>query len=623
MDCEIMVVIRLKNVFSTPAIVVAFLAVQAILLLHSTRYNFIALDEPAHVVAGISHWRAGDYSMFCVNPPLVRMLAVVPVFFLRPDTTCIKPVRTPGLRAEWQVGEEFVKANRSILMKLFFLTRLAGILYSLLGSWILFRWARDLYGTFAGCLGAAIWCFGPNVLANAQMVSEDVPAAVGGAAAAYSFWRYLRQPTELRAATAGILLGVALLTKFTLLVFLVIWPCLAVFYSWKGKSDAVARFRTGWRRRSRQGFILAVLSLLVVNCGYEFQGTCRRLKEYSFVSRALAGEPAERGLSGNRFHDHWLGNALIPLPEDYVLGIDLQRREFEVSPHIRPSFLAGEWRAHGWWYYYLYALALKVPLGVWGLVLWGLVLTLIRHPSTGHWVDEIFLWLPALGVLVLVSSQTGINRHMRYVLPMFPFVVIATSKVAYFFERRYWPAGMAVVALLLWAVVSSLLIHPHYLSYFNEAAGGPDNGYRHLENSNIDWGQDLLFLKNWLEKHPEARPLGLAYYNAVDPQFIGIDYELPPLGPTAEIKAPDADLAALGPKPGYFAVSANLVVGSPYRVPDGHGGRRYIALRGYDYFNHFRPIAKAGYSIFIYHITRKEANSVRSQLRLPLLSDSE
>ena len=166
-------------------------------------------------------------------------------------------------------------------------------------------------------------------------------------------------------------------------------------------------------------------------------------------------------------------------------------------------------------------------------------------------------------------------------------------------------------------------MHPHYLSYFNEAAGGPDNGYRHLENSNLDWGQDLLFLKAWLDTHREASSLGLAYYNAVDPQLIGIKYELPPLGPTAGLAETEADPAALGPKPGYFAISANLVVGSPYRVPDGHGDRRPIPLRGYDYFKRFPPIAKAGYSIFIYHITPEEANAVRSELGLPLLPDKE
>lgn len=52
-----------------------------------------------------------------------------------------------------------------------------------------------------------------------------------------------------------------------------------------------------------------------------------------------------------------------------------------------------------------------------------------------------------------------------------------------------------MVSLCLAAsVASSLQVHPHSLAYFNEAAGGPENGWRHMLGSNFDWGQDLLVL---------------------------------------------------------------------------------------------------------------------------------
>ena len=72
------------------------------------------------------------------------------------------------------------------------------------------------------------------------------------------------------------------------------------------------------------------------------------------------------------------------------------------------------------------------------------------------------------------------------------------------------------------------------MSYFNEPAGGPENGHNHLVDSNIDWGQDLLELRDWYRQHPEARPFGLAYYHFLDPRLFGIDYQLPPLGPAVE-----------------------------------------------------------------------------------------
>ena len=212
---------------------------------------------------------------------------------------------------------------------------------------------------------------------------------------------------------------------------------------------------------------------------------------------------------------------------------------------------------------------------------------------------------------------------MRYVLPIFPFVIISTGKLAYFFTWKRWKSGVVVASLALWMVISSLMVYPHSLSYFNEAAGGPDKGHDHLLDSNIDWGQDLLYLKRWLDEHPEVRPLQLAYFNFTDPHIAGIDFSLPPLGPAGHRPEDDEAEEQLGPRPGYFAVSVNFVRGSSFFVPDGEGRLQVVPLHGYEYFRHFQPIAKAGYSIFIYHITLEQANEVRMQLGMTQLANEK
>jgi len=176
-----------------------------------------------------------------------------------------------------------------------------------------------------------------------------------------------------------------------------------------------------------------------------------------------------------------------------------------------------------------------------------------------------------------------------------------------------------VLLLAMWSMTSTLLIHPHYLSYFNEAAGGAENGHYHLIDSNIDWGQDLLFLKAWLDQYSEARPLGLAYYNVVDPRIVGICFTLPPPGQITG--AQNLDASEPGPRPGYYALDVNFIRGSSFIAADGKGRFRHIPMHQYEYFQHFQPIAKAGYSIYIYHITLDEANRVRRALGLPLLRD--
>jgi hypothetical protein len=212
---------------------------------------------------------------------------------------------------------------------------------------------------------------------------------------------------------------------------------------------------------------------------------------------------------------------------------------------------------------------------------------------------------------------------LRYVLPVFPFAFILVSRVG-----RLAVAGAAWLRLtagaaLAWTVTASLVVYPHSLSYFNELAGGPVNGGKHLLDSNLDWGQDLLFLRDWLREHPEARPLGLVYFGAFDPRAAGIEFTLPPPGPVASPDPTKPDAALLGPQPGWYAVSASILHGCHFGVPNGRGGGSYLGEAYYTYFLHFEPVAQAGYSINIYHITPGEADRVRAELGLPPLAAAQ
>ena len=244
----------------------------------------------------------------------------------------------------------------------------------------------------------------------------------------------------------------------------------------------------------------------------------------------------------------------------------LARRDFEAN---WPFYLNGQWQEGGTWYFYLYALAIKVPLGILALVLTALALTLIRRPRGLSVANDVFLWLPAIVLLVFVSSQTGLN-YLRYTLPLFPFAIVGTGLGGLVRPGvRSMPYAAAIVlGLLVWAVGSSLAAFPHSLAYFNETVGGPAHGHEHLVDSNLDWGQDLLYLKAWLDEHPEARPLHLAYFNHVDPRIIGIEYSLPPL-PVRDDMAQDRPPPAPQLAAGWYAVSVNFLQGGAFVAPDG------------------------------------------------------
>lgn len=569
------------------------LAAHIVLLVTGVYANFATVDEPGHLSAGLTYWRTGTFSEYRVNPPLFKLLAAAPVYILHPTRT----------RDDLYAGDG---------LEMLRLARLTGVFWCVTGGLLVARWAAQLHGPWAGALGLTLWCFDPNVLGHAGLMTPDVPSAVVTLAASYSFWRYLRWPGWGRAAAAGLLLGAAELTKFTLVILYPIW--LALWLVHRYRSPDRPRLRT---EVSRLALVFGA-SLVVINAGYLFTGTFRPLSSYRFISHPLAGLGAGHESGQSQPTDsqpvgwpmQWLRSVPVPLPSDYLLGIDEQRAGIQAR---RENYLCGEWSRDGWWYYYLIGVGVKAPIPLWLLTLWAVGLLVTRR-SDGNWPDALVLLLPAACVFLLVSSQTGINRHVRYLFPLLPLVLVFAAQVGR--QLRHGTVGtkVAVVGLVLWLVVGTLRVHPHNLSFFNEASGGPKSGHDFLVDSNIDWGQDALALRRWLDENrtDEDGRLGLAYFGALDPRSIGIDYDLPPPGPGSTPRANNrSPREGFGLRPGLYAVSVNFLKGLSFEAPDGRGGRTHVGPFDYLYFLDLEPVASAGYSIYIYRVTEADVRRIR------------
>ncbi len=577
-----------------PTTVIAVLVLHAGMLAWGSARHSPVWSEPDHLVAGVSHWQFGTFYLKKVNPPLVRLVAAIPVMFTDVKTDWSGYSEAPGVRSECIVSRDLIDSNGGARMfQLHTLARWACIPFSLLGGFVCYVWARSLYGPLSGLLALVLWCASPTIIAHGQVITADVGAAALGVTAAYCFWCWLREGSWSSALAAGVTLGLAELAKTTWIVLFGLWPLL--WLVWCVGSMRASRDRC-LRPKLVQLAGVLVLAVLVLNMGYGFEGSCKRLGDYTFFSKTLKGQGEnldDAAQGGNRFRGSRLGSIVVPFPENYVAGIDLQKVDFEQKMW---SYLRGEWVEGGWWYYYLYALAVKVPLGTWLLGILALAVPLFMRGYTTSWRDELLVLAPAVAVLVFVSSQTGFNQHPRYVIPALPFVFIGISRVARAVELRHVGVAAAATAAMSWTVAASLWAYPHSLAYFNEFAGGAIHGHEHLLHSSIDWDQDLLYLKRWLAKHPEARPLRFTPCSTcLDPKIAGIECE--PLlsavpSDTMQRQAPQA----MPPLPGWHAISVGNL-------------RDYN--RRFAYLLRFKPRAMAGYSIYIYHITREDANRVR------------
>lgn len=203
-----------------------------------------------------------------------------------------------------------------------------------------------------------LWCFAPSVITYAASITPDLSASVLGLATCYAFRSWLRNTiTWHRTSAVGVTLGLCELTKFTWLILYLLFPLLLMaFLLQKSEGRCARTFAT----RYFHLIVMFLVSVYVINLGYGFEESFRPIGEFQFFSQQFGGSESRAGRTGNRFQNAWLAKIPVPLPANMVRGIDFIKYEFENGYW---SYLNGEHRHGGWWYYYIYAMFVKIPVG--------------------------------------------------------------------------------------------------------------------------------------------------------------------------------------------------------------------------------------------------------------------
>lgn len=514
-------------------------------------------DEYWHLPVGLLNLSHRRFDFDLLNPPLARMWFALPLWASGVTAT---PGANPG-----ETGRQFHAEHVEHYRTLFFFGRAGNVLLSCGLAFLLFRWARSLFGLPAA-VGALLFYVGcPNILAHSAVATMDVPVTLGMTGGTWALWRWIQEPTWKRAALWGLVLGLALATKYTALMMLP-FPLLAA---------AILLWRSAARTRVL-GQLAAglVLMVAVLDGCYLFQRIGTPLKAFPLQSAAMKSVQSRLSL---------LGRCPVPVAEDYVMGVDLQQRMLE---HDHPVYLNGRWLLEGDRRYFLDAMVYKLPHVLQVVMLLGaLSLVLAERP-----VQRAMLWivLPAV-LLVTIASFQKAQLGIRYILPAFPAMFLCAGNALRRLGRLS-PRGRGwAVAALAVACGASLRHHPHHLAYFNELAGGPVDGRLHLIDSNLDWGQDLHLVKEWMDAHHETS-IHLVYFGMVDPHKLGIDYDVP-LGDVF---------------PGWYAISVNFVEGRPSGVLRPDGSTLALGQGAYEVFQNFEPAERLGYSIDLYHVTQED-----------------
>jgi len=527
----------------------------AILCLHGLVWDSPTVDEFTHLPVGYFYLKTGDFDLAARTPPLVKALAAVPLLPLDPQIRTLKPARESAWYP-WILGTDFMQRNRPVFDRLFLLGRLPIVLLGLLMGVIVYYWARDLYGPAAGVVALTFFAFNPTLIGHSHIVTADVGTATFVVLALYLFHRWMLQPTPGRLLLAGLGLGVAQLAKTTAVLLYPILFLLLVIALIRGERPVV--------RRVGGLAAIVLVSLLVLNAGYLFQGTGKPLGSFEFQSRFM------KGIAG-----HLPGGLPMPLPAPYLVGFDGVRLDAESGEF--PNYLFGRWSRQGTPLYYLVCFLFKTPLP---FLIACLLAPFVRLRSRAR--GEIYAALPLAILLVSYSALTGnVNYGIRHILSAFPLLFIYASRLTPFFLERTLAIRRAALAGLLIYPLSALIATPDTIDYFNLLARG--RGDEILLDSNLDWGQGLKRLRKYMDREGIDR-IGLVYFGHVDPALYGIEGYFPRPG-----------------EPGLVAISANFLHGYGYLT--FAGGRMVPVPAGaFTWIARYPRVADLGGGMFVYKI---------------------
>jgi len=438
------------------------------------------------------------------------------------------------------------------------LARVGTLPFLALACGVTFLWARRWFTPAAGLWALVLLISTPPILGHAGVATVDMACAATTLAALYQFLRWLETPGWKRAAWLGAAVALAFLTKLSSVAFLA--ACFAL-----GLLICVRRIQ--WRAAVRDAAIAVGVALFAMWAAYGF--TLVPLETawgpHPRIDAILENHPALAPV--------WNTATAVPLPlTELVIGI------LDVSRHNaqgHDSYLLGEYRDHGWWYFFPVVLTVKTPIGLLLLALVGLCLMGGRlKPAAGLQSGSAPLLTTLFPLAILAVCMTArLDLGVRHILPIYPLLALAAGYAISEAIRRYgFRVAVISIALAVWTVADSIRAHPDYLAYFNQLAPHPE---QILAESDLDWGQDLERLSRRL-KERNVNQLTIAYFGSALMQTSGL--------PTYEFLDP------VKPSRGWIAISLHHL----YLTHSKDGS--------YDWLKKYTPVERIGKSIDLFFI---------------------
>ncbi len=541
------------------------------------------VDEPFHIACGMQLLQEGLYNIELQHPPLARIAVALGPY--------LAGLRAPSQGEGTERGNAILIANNRYWHNLA-LARLGTLPFFLLGCAVVWFWSNYVSGKVAALFSLLLFSLLPPVLGHSGLATNDVAAMATLCLALYSFVLWMEDPGWWKSAALGLAIGLAVVTKFSAFLFLP--GCAAVLLLLFIATGAGRLCRHSLWRFVSELFLCLAFAILVVWAGYGFSlAPLQASRPHAIVDRFFKGQPSI----------HYSLAALLETP---IPGGQLPKSLADLASHNaggHTAFFLGEWRRRGWWYFFPVIFLVKTPVAF--LLFMGIGSVSLAHSfiETGDARKLApLVCVPVIFGLCIFSHITIGLRHILVVYPLLAIVSGCGASEIFGSPHRRMISRTVIAGAVVWLTVSSVLIHPDYLAYFNVLAG---NRPERIEvDSDLDWGQDLARLSKWL-KARGVQDIAISYFGTADLNHAGLPsfHELAPNQKVSGWVAISAYNRAL---PHIFAVKRRSAGIAPYYyIPASVNGLK-PDNGPFAWLEAYKPVAKVGNSIFVYNIPPKK-----------------
>jgi len=543
-------------------LILALLVLIGCVLISTTWRQYInTWDEPEHLAAGLELIETGHYRYDIQHPPLARVVIAIGPWLLGAKSLGMDPPdgKPEGLAILYGEGHYWERLSAARAGTLPFYALLVVMTYAC---------SRLVQSRRLSLIAAFLVATLPVLVGHAGLATIDIAATATLLAMLYAFWRYCMTPNVPTALWVGISSGVALGVKLSAIPFGFLGM---VAMAWLERGGG-GRSPLAWRHRVGHGALMAAMVGVILTLAYGggFEYLTNSDHKFNQALFFLFGKKGWWHDVGYEAFSHFE----VPIAFQWYLGGIQAISVHNQSGHL--SYLLGQSRLTGWWYFYLVALLVKTPLTILVPGVVGVAQMLRRGIATAC---PRLLVLPVVGLLILAfaSVYSNINIGVRHVFILYPVLCIAvafclnqTSQWLGHQRRSVQAVGVLVITGVLASPIWVLMREwPDYLPYFNGLVADPQQV---LVDSDLDWGQDLARLSTRLAqlRVPE---ISIAYSGSA----VMANEHLPPY----RLLAPDQRAV------GWVAVSALARVDAPHH---------------FDWLKAYQPIETIGKTIDLYYI---------------------